>query len=134
MWTYDIWKDLFITDLSFMSSMNKLYCHWHSEKVTMQILWCSGHMDSRCSTIILFTVQEVGKTVSQMRRKKKGMWKPKRKSCADRRRVPSIFHMCRGDCGQTTNHWRIILVLKYCVMYLFIFNLIVVFFYIYILC
>lgn len=71
-------------------------------------------MDSRCSTIVLFTVQEVGKTVSQMRRKKKGMWKPKRKSCADRRRVPLIFHMCRGDCGQTTNHGQIISVFKYC--------------------
>jgi len=54
------------------------YCHWHSEKV-MQILWCSGHV---VLLSFLFTVQEVGKTVSQMRRKMKRMWRPKRKSCA----------------------------------------------------
>lgn len=58
-------------------------------------------MDTRCSTIVLFTVQEVGKKVSQMRRKKKGMWKPKKKSCADRRGWwASVFHpysICAGE-------------------------------------
>lgn len=75
-------------------------------------------MDTHCSAIVLFTVQEVGKTVSQMRRKKKGMWKPKRKSCADRSGWwASVFHIHIPDCGQAKNRWQIISVWKNRVMH-----------------